>query len=88
MDWKHWAYGLLAAVIGGFAGAVDSGIALIIMAPETFNIGPGLHKTLLTIAVLGLLTGIKFGVAYLKQSPLPRDPWTEEQRAAATTTGK
>lgn len=83
MNWRHWLYGLGAAFIGGAAGAIDSGIALIIISPETFNLSAGLHKTLLTVAVLGLLTGIKFGVAYLKQSPLPREEWTPAQRAEA-----
>jgi hypothetical protein len=74
---RMWVHGLTAAFVGGFAGAVDSGIALILIAPETFNLSSGLRKTLLTVSVLGLLTGIKFAAAYLKQSP---NPWQGEER--------
>lgn len=67
MNWKHWLYGLIAAIVNGFA----SGIVLVIVDPAVFNLQAGLPKLLSTAAVLGL-----FGAAgYLKQSPLPPDPW-------------
>lgn len=53
------------------AGAVDSSLALMILVPQQFNLGPELKRTLLTGLVLGLLTGAKCAFAYLKQSPLP-----------------
>jgi hypothetical protein len=68
---RRWLYGLSSGFIGGMAGAVDSGLALLIIAPSDFNLGPHLRKTLLTVLVLGLLTGVKVAFAYLKQSPLP-----------------
>lgn len=68
---EKWLYGLLAAGIGGFAGAVDSSLALMVIAPEKFNLGPNLKTTLWTALVLGALTGAKCAFAYLKQSPLP-----------------
>lgn len=68
---RTWLNGLIGGFIGGFAGAVDSGLALIVIAPETFNLNKGLGKTLLTVFVLGILVGVKTGVAYLKQAPLP-----------------
>ncbi len=67
----NWLHGLIAALIGGAASALDSGLALIIIAPEQFNLNKGLARTLLTITVLGVLSGVKLAFAYLKQSPLP-----------------
>jgi hypothetical protein len=72
-DTAAWLHGLLSGFIGGFAGAVDSGLALIVIAPQTFNLGPALWKTLGTMTVLGVLTGLKVAFAYLKQSPVPSD---------------
>lgn len=45
---KTWLHGVIAAFIGGLAGAIDSGIALMIVVPKDFNLGPDLKKTLLT----------------------------------------
>jgi hypothetical protein len=70
---RKWIHGLAAAFIGGIATALDSGLALIIIAPEQFNLNKGLARTLLTIAVLGVLSGAKLAFAYLKQAPLPSD---------------
>lgn len=70
---RQWVHGLFAALIGGTAGAIDSGIALMILVPEKFNLGPDLKKTLIVTGVLGILTGIKTTMAYLKQSPLPTE---------------
>lgn len=80
-EMKRWAWGLVAAFIGGLAGAVQSGLTLMIMSPETFNMGEQLGKTLLTMLVLGVLSGVNVAAAYLKQSPLPRTLWTPEERA-------
>lgn len=67
---KMWFHGLVAAFIGGAAGALSSAIGLMIMKPEVFNLGPQLPDTLKTAAVLGLLSGAQTAFAYLKQSPL------------------
>lgn len=83
----QWVQGLLAAVIGGFSGVMDNGIALIIIAPETFNLNAGLRKTLITLCVLGLLTGAKCMFAYLQQSPITRVQWTDAQRDIHKVTG-
>jgi hypothetical protein len=68
---RKWLHGLIGGTIGGAAGAIDSALALIVLDPEKFNLGAGLKKTLMTAAVLGLLTGVKCAFAYLKQSPIP-----------------
>jgi predicted lipid-binding transport protein (Tim44 family) len=68
---RQWLRGLVGGMIGGAAGAIDSGLALMILDPKDFNLGPALRHTLVTVAVLGLLVGIKSAAFYLKQSPLP-----------------
>lgn len=76
MKWQSvetWIYGLMAAFIGGAAGAIDSALALIIVDPKDFDLGPNLIKTIKIALVLGLLVGGKMAFAYLKQSPLPKE---------------
>jgi len=68
---RKWVYGICSGFVGGMAGALDGGLALIVISPEDFNLGPQLKKTLVTMLVLGILTGLKIAFAYLKQSPLP-----------------
>lgn len=68
---RKWWHGLIGGFVGGAAGAIDSSMALMVLVPDKFNLGPGLRQTLETAVVLGLLTGIKCAFAYLKQSPLP-----------------
>lgn len=80
--WKTWAIGLLAAFIGGFAGIVESVLILPAVAPDAFNLHEHFEKTLGVAAALGTLQGIKFAMAYLAKSPVPREVWTEEERAA------
>lgn len=77
---RRWLYGLASGFVGGMAGALDGGLALLIIAPQDFNLGPQLKKTLLTVLVLGVLTGLKVAFAYLKQSPLPPEDGTEETK--------
>lgn len=80
---EQWLHGLIAAFIGGLATAVDSGLTLLIVAPGEFNLGAGFRKTLVTIAVLGLLSGAKLAFAYLKQSPLPAETGGKANAASA-----
>lgn len=74
---SKWVNGLLGALIGGFAGALDSGFALVLIAPDKFNMDAGLAKLLTGMGVFAVLSGIKVAAAYLKQTPLPEpDPET------------
>lgn len=67
----RWLHGLIAALVIGLASAIDSGLALIIVDPQSFNLTDKLAKTLITIAVLGALSGLKGAFAYLKTAPEP-----------------
>ena len=59
-----WAKGLLAAAIGGAATAGS----LVLFAPATFDFAD--LSTLGRVATAGALIAV---LAYLKQSPLPKD---------------
>lgn len=71
LNQRKWWYGLAAGFLGGMWASIDSGMALMLIAPKEFNPDAGLAKTLLAMAVLGVLAGGKVAVAYLKQSPMP-----------------
>lgn len=72
LDWSHWLYGLIAATIGGGAGAISAGFAAPMIAPGQFGVGgdPGWNNLKLMAAVF-VISGIVSAAAYLKQSPLP-----------------
>lgn len=76
MKWLNietWAYGLASVFISTAAGSIESGLALIVFDPEDFNLSTKLRKTIGIAVAVGLITGIKAALAYLKQSPLPKN---------------
>lgn len=83
---SKWLHGLLAALIGGAAGAAQTSLGVLVIAPEKFTVGPILWKTLITIFVLSILTGIQFAAAYLKQSPVPTESIEVTQTQTTTVT--
>jgi len=90
-DWGHWFMGLVAALITGGAGSITTTGAAGWIAPESFNIAGGFHKTMLLFGSSFIINGVIGAAAYLKQSPVPterppREVWTDEQRAAAAAT--
>jgi hypothetical protein len=66
-----WFVGLLWAGIGGFFGALESGLVLPALDHEAFNYGERLHKTLLGIGIFSFLSAVKVTAGYLKDKPLP-----------------
>jgi hypothetical protein len=68
---RAWRYGLFSAAIGGVASSIDSGLVLLVMAPNELNLHENLGKTIITILIIGVLNGAKLAFAFLKQSPLP-----------------
>lgn len=81
-DLENWAYGLFGALIQGFANSVYGSLAVMVVAPDKFNLAaPGpLLKVALAIGVFGGLMGF-FGV--LKNTPLP--PRIETKTVQVTT---
>lgn len=68
---RAWIYGLFAAMIGGGASAVSSGVSGMVVAPETFNLSGGLGKTLKLMGATAVVGAATHVVTYLKQSPVP-----------------
>ena len=81
LDWKHWLLGLVAAFIGGGASALTAGVSAIGIDPDHFNLQHGMTHTLELMGTVFLISGAMAAAAFLKQSPVPRETWTEAERA-------
>jgi hypothetical protein len=73
-SWEIWLKGIAAAGIAGGANGVITGFAAVGIDPSHFNLQSGLHSTLAIAGVSALMSGIIGIAAYLKQSPLPKEP--------------
>jgi hypothetical protein len=72
LDWGVWVYGLFAALIGGGAGGVSSGLAGMHLAPGQFGAaGDAGWNTLKLMGFTFIFAAIISVVAYLMKSPLP-----------------
>lgn len=72
--WKSpvvWFRGLLAAFIGGGAGAVASGFIAVAQTPQQYNLKDGMQNLLVMIAGTFVVVGIINAASYLQKSPLP-----------------
>lgn len=72
--WKNpivWLRGLLAAFIGGGAGAVASGFIAVAQTPEQYNLNAGMDNLLRMMGGTFIVSGILMAAAYLQKSPLP-----------------
>ena len=69
LDFGQWAYGLLAAFIGGGAGAFSGGLAAILVDPVDFNIFTGKFWAL--VGTTFVISGLTPFFAYLHSKPLP-----------------
>jgi hypothetical protein len=69
-----WLRGVLAAGISGGANGVITGFAAVGIDPQHFNLQAGLRSTLAIAGVSALMSSIIGVAAYLKQSPLPKEP--------------
>lgn len=70
LNWTFWWRGLVGAIIGGCANA----ILVTLIAPEAFNIGPGLVKLVQLAAGAGIIGAAQ----WLKQHPLPPEEGHKE----------
>lgn len=68
-----WVKGLIASCISGAAGGVLNAFAAMGIAPNAFNLQPGIgmHHTLYLMGVSSLCCGIIGAAMYLQKSPLP-----------------
>lgn len=68
---RLWLHGLVAAVIGGGAGAVTAGVSASVIDPSHFNFGGELSHTLRLMLGIFVVNGILSAFAYLQKSPVP-----------------
>lgn len=68
--WRSWAHGLGAAVIGAAATAGSAALAV----PDAFNFS---HHGLVNLGKVMLVPALYSALAYLKQSPLPKEEQTK-----------
>lgn len=80
-----WCYGIVAGFIGGFSGTVKSTIALMVFAPDTFNIHQA-GKTLGVALAIGVMHGVEVACAYMMKNPLP--PLAGDTGIVAKASGK
>jgi hypothetical protein len=73
-DWEIWLKGIVAAGIADGANGVITGFAAVGIDPQHFNLQSGLNPTLAIAGVSALMSSIIGIAAYLKQSPLPKEP--------------
>lgn len=71
LNWGTWLYGLLAAIIGGGAGAVVTAVSGAVILPNQVNLSAGFHSMLQLIYFSFILHGLISLAFYLQKSPLP-----------------
>jgi hypothetical protein len=79
-----WLLGILAAFISGGASGVVAGVTATGIDPASFNWTTQLKNTFILMGIVFVISGALGVAAYLKQSPLPRDVWTPQDRAKRT----
>lgn len=82
-DFENWAYGVVGALISGFANGASSVIAVVFVAPDKFNMTnpwPAVQVGLAAGAI-GALLGF-FNI--LKNTPLPARIETKTQITTTT----
>lgn len=71
LNWGIWAYGLVAAIITGAAGALITATGASLVLPNDVNTGAGLHNLLWLTGITAVFHGIVGAAAYLQKQPLP-----------------
>jgi len=82
--WRKWAYGLMAAIIGGGAGSVTAAFSAIVIDPTSFNVHGGLGHVLELMGTTFLVSGILHASGYLAQSPLPAETTVDTTTVTVT----
>lgn len=87
LDWSHWIYGLIAALIGGGASAVSAAFGAMVLTPGQYSVsGNAGWNSLKLMGVTFVISGAISAFAYLKQSPLPAIEQTTTVTVAETKT--
>lgn len=68
LDWRPWLRNVITTVISGAAHGFIAATSTNIVAPETFNLAQGLHKTLAVAGLCAILSGL-ISLANLLSNP-------------------
>lgn len=84
LNWSGWLLGIWTSAISAAAGAVSAGLGPMITDPKDFNLGDGLHHTLVSVGIGALITGVVSICKFLQMHPAP-DQLQAALEAAATS---
>lgn len=74
-DWATWFIGMMRAFIAAGAGAVASPAGPMLLDPKDYNLGAGLSKVLISMAIGFFVSGVVGMGIFLKTHGAP-DPVT------------
>lgn len=86
IDFTDWFRGLVAAFVGGGAGAVSAGFSVIVQDPHDYNIYTRKLYTLMLTCFL--INGLLSAMAFLHQRPVPELKMVKTTVETAKTEGK
>jgi hypothetical protein len=79
LDWSGWLIGIVRSFIGGGAGAAAGALGPMATDSDHFNLGSGLHHTLISMGVSFLIVGLGHMLIFLQTHSVP-EPWTGVDR--------
>jgi hypothetical protein len=90
LDWSDWIKGIVAAFVGGGAGAVTSGVVVSLGDPQQYNMGT--QKFYVLVGTVFAMSGMMNMMAFLRTKPLPdvkqRETTVESMGGQVKTTVK
>lgn len=87
LDWSGWFLGLWTSTISAIAGAIAGALGPMITDPKDFNLGTGLHHTIVSVSIGAGITGVVSLAKYLQMHPAP-DQLQQALADAAKSTQK
>lgn len=85
-SFKFWVLGMVSAFIVGGAGAVQTSMTAMVIAPNEFNLTDKFRHVLILAGVTFVWNGILGAAAYLKNHPLD-EVWDGQDRRGQSPAG-
>lgn len=82
-DWSTWLVGILRSFVAGAGGAVAGIAGPSVTDPKDFNLGVGLHHTLVSMAIGAGITGMVHMGIFLSTHGAP-EPLSESVAAVVS----
>ncbi len=77
---RQWLRGWLGAAIAAAASTISTGLSVIVIDPNTFNLGTGFHNVVKAVGISAAVQAAVGAALFLSKSPLP--PEDEDDPAA------